>query len=52
MKYGMGEVSNKKYLFVWLVLMLLFWTFTYYPLKINLFKDPISGKYGIFRNNG
>ena len=39
--------NTKKALILLSIILFLFVLFTYFPLKIMLFKDPISGTYGI-----
>ena len=41
------EGNEKLYLKIFCVLLIMFVTFTYFPPKINLFKDPITNTYGI-----
>ena len=46
----MGEIpSIYNYLSIGLLVieLICYFTFTYYPLKIFIFKDPITSKYGI-----
>ena len=38
-------------IFILILLTVSFFIFTFYPPKINLFKDPINGSYGIQKNS-
>lgn len=38
---------NKASIFVLILLFVCFWVFTFYPPLINLFRDPVSGGFGI-----
>lgn len=42
------KCNNAVAIFLLLILLICFITFTYFTPKIGLFKDPISGLYGIF----
>lgn len=44
------KCNNKAGVFVLAVFLVLFIVFTYNPPKIGIFKDPVSGKYGIISN--
>ena len=44
------KCNNKIAIFILTLLLILFIVFTYNPPKIGLFKDPVSGKYGIISN--
>lgn len=50
-----GENSVSDYFFVAVMLLMLFFvmffSFTLFPPKIDLFKDPVTGMYGIIDNN-
>jgi len=41
------KCNNKKYIIILILIFLGFIIFTFYTPKIGLFKDPITGKYGI-----
>lgn len=38
---------NRASVFVLILLFICFWVFTFYPPLINLFRDPVSGGFGI-----
>ena len=38
---------NKISIIVGIILFLMFWVFTFYPPLLNIFRDPVTGGYGI-----
>lgn len=50
MKEG-KECNTKLSIMILIILLICFVTFTYFTPKINYFKDPVSGKYGLESNN-
>lgn len=53
-KFQSGEIkcSNpKKAIFIFVIIALLFILFTYFTPKLNIFKDPIDGTYGLYKQN-
>lgn len=50
MKEG-KECNTKLSIMILIILLICFVAFTYFTPKINYFKDPVSGKYGLESNN-
>ena len=46
-KYLTSSILNKISVFALATLFIMFWVFTFYPPLINIFKDPVTGGYGI-----
>ncbi len=45
-----NQITSKEFIFsilIWCILLLCFIVFTFYPIHIGLFKDPITNGYGI-----
>ena len=46
-EYLTSPVLNKLSVFALGALLVVFWVFTFYPPLLNIFKDPVTGGYGI-----
>ena len=46
-EYLTSPLLNKFSIFALAILFIMFWVFTFYPPLLNVFKDPVTGGYGI-----
>ena len=42
-----SQLLNKVAVICLIVLVVLFWVYTFYPPLLNIFRDPVTGGYGI-----